>query len=386
MRIGIDARFAVHNRRGIGNYTLNLIRYLASIDKTNEYFLYVDGTDREGVLPKQRNFKIIELHPSNYLVWEQVCLPRRISKDSIDVLHSTGNTAPLFIDSKIKLVVTIHDVMYLKDYSLLPQSMSMYQRLGRLYRKNIVPPVVQYASKVITVSNFSKQDILAHFPLLKADNVVVTYEAAAEAFSNLPAKTREDSTAKKYGVNGEYIFVLGALDPRKNTKMVIEVFLALKSEGKINSSLVIAGIPKWRTSSFCDIVSHSPYRDSIIFTEYITQSELVSLYQGAKVFLYPSLYEGFGIPPLEAMSCSTPVITSNSTSIPEVVGDAAVLIDPGSAQELREKLLLLLTDESFCLDLIARGCCRAKAFSWEKMAMETSAVYQEIYSSQASQE
>lgn len=378
MVIGIDARFAVHNRRGIGNYTLNLVQHLAAIDKNNQYILYIDRDDIENVLPKQNNFKVKKLWLSNYFIWEQITLPMNAKKDGVDILHCTGNTAPIYLNMKIKLILTIHDVMYLKDYSTIPQSLSWYQRWGRVYRKMIVPRAIKHIAKVVTVSNFSKNDIKEHLPALKEDVILVTHEAAGERFRKMGGDIQRSKVSDTFGIKGNYILTLGALDPRKNTKAIINTFLHLKSEEKINVNLVIAGIPKWRQTEFYKTVQESSFMEDIIFTDFISEEDMVLLYNYATVFLYPSLYEGFGIPPLEAMACGAPVITSNTTSIPEIVGNAAFLIDPLNDKELKEALLSLLNNEDLRNDLIARGFKRAKEFSWNKMAKETLQIYESL--------
>ncbi|MBT9164891.1 MAG: Mannosylfructose-phosphate synthase [candidate division WS2 bacterium] len=378
MIIGIDARFAVHNRRGIGNYTLKLIQNLAEIDIKNEYILYIDIDDSNNVLPKKDNFKTKKIFPSNYFLWEQISLPIQAKRDAVEILHCTGNTAPILLDRRIKKVVTIHDVMYLKDYSTIPQSLSMYQRWGRTYRKMIVPRAIKHIAKVVTVSNFSKNDIKEHLPALKEDAILVTHEAADERFSKIGGDIQRSKVSDKFDIKGNYILTLGALDPRKNTKMVINTFLHLKSEKKINVNLVIAGIPNWRQTEFYKTVQESSFREDIIFTDFISEEDMVLLYNCATVFLYPSLYEGFGIPPLEAMACGTPVITSNTTSIPEIVGNAAFLIDPLNDKDLKDALLSLLNNEDLRNDFIERGFKRAKEFSWNKMAKETLQIYESL--------
>lgn len=378
MIIGIDARFAVHNRRGIGNYTLKLIQNLAEIDSHNKYILYIDRNDLEDVLPKQNNLMIKKLRPSNYFIWEQIILPMQAKKDGVDILHCTGNTAPIYLNTKIKLILTIHDVMYLKDYSTIPQSLSMYQRWGRVYRNMIVPRAIKHIAKVVTVSNFSKNDIKEHLPALKEDAILVTHEAAGERFSQIGGDIQRSKVSGKFGIKGNYILTLGALDPRKNTKAIINTFLHLKSEKKISVNLVIAGIPNWRQTEFYKTLQESSFKEDIIFTDFISDEDMVLLYNYATVFLYPSLYEGFGIPPLEAMACGVPVITSNTTSIPEIVGDAAFLINPLNDKELKDALLSLLNNEDLRNDLIERGLKRAKEFSWSKMAKETLQIYESL--------
>src|SRR5574340_249020 len=182
MKIAIDARLAIRNRRGIGNYTLKLILNLAEIDHENEYILYTHREDNDHVLPQKDNFKISKIVPANYFIWEQVILPFRAKRDVVDILHCTGNTAPLFLDKGVKLITTIHDVMYLKDYFEVPKSAYRYQRMGRFYRKTIVPKAARRAAMLLTVSEFSKDDILKHISELGKERVKAIHEAAGENY------------------------------------------------------------------------------------------------------------------------------------------------------------------------------------------------------------
>lgn len=382
MRIGIDARFAVHNRRGIGNYTAKLICNLAEIDHRNEYLLYVDSTRSRDVFPEQGNFRIRQISPSNYPTWEQLMLPARARKDNIDILHSTGNTAPIYLNSRIKRVATIHDVMYLKKRSALPRSASWRQACGRFYRRMVVPRVVAHLSAVITVSDFCRREIARHLPALAADDITVIYEAGNEACRPIDKRCAWAEIRKKHGIANNYILTLGGIDPRKNTRLVMDKYVELRSKGLIDQKLVIVGIPNWRRTRFNDVVMQSGCRDDIILTDFLDDDELVLLYNCAAVFLYPSLYEGFGLPPLEAMACGTPVIASNITSIPEIVGDAAILIDPTDGGQLKKALLELLSNEHLRRQLISRGFRQARKFSWRKMAEQTLAVYESVYKEQ----
>jgi glycosyltransferase involved in cell wall biosynthesis len=378
MVIGIDARFAVRKRRGIGNYSLKLIQNLSEIDSENTYILYVDRDDVDKVLPVKRNFIIKKLLPANFLVWEQVALPLQAYIDKIDILHCLGNTAPIITPSRLKMVSSIMDVMFLKKYSELPQSYTLYQNLGRLYRKFVVPRTVRRLSKAITISSFSKKDIMHHLPLLFDRNLVVTYLAANERFKPCRNETAFKKLKNQYNIKDNFILTLGATDPRKNTERIIRSFFELKSKHSIPNQLVISGLPLLKQTLFHRLVQASEYKDDVIFLDFVTEDDLVCLYNYAFIFLYPSLYEGFGLPPLEAMSCGVPVITSNSTSIPEIVGDSALLIDPLNDEELKNALMFMLNNDNVRCDYIDRGLNRVKMFSWKKMARETLEIYKTL--------
>jgi glycosyltransferase involved in cell wall biosynthesis len=379
MKIGIDARFAVRQRRGIGNYTLKLIHSLSVIDGKNEYILYIDREDKSNVLPRRNNFTIKKICPGNYPVWEQIMLPLQAKRDGVEILHCTGNTAPLFLDRKIKLVMTIHDVMYLKDYSEVPRSASLYQRLGRLYRKIIVPRAVRRRPMLLTVSEFSKNDILKHLPELDKKRIKSIHEAAGENYRLIDKELASRNVRTKLNVEDPYILVLGALDPRKNTESVIRYYIELRSGNKIKEKLLIVGIPNWEQTKFYQMAQASDFNADIVFTKFISENDLVSLYNGARIFIYPSSYEGFGIPLLEAMACGVPVITSNVTSIPEVTGDAAILINPTSGDELKAAVVRLTSNADLRKDLISRGLEQVTKFSWAKTAGETLLAYESVY-------
>jgi len=378
MKIGIDARFAVRKRRGIGNYSLRLIRNLADIDSGNQYILYIDREDTEEILPARPNFCIKRLSPSNYLIWEQILLPLQAKRDNLDILHCLGNTAPIKISHRIKLVSSIMDVMYMKNYSELPQSSSIYQKLGRIYRKIIVPKTAGSLSKAITISCFSKTDIMHHLKSLRDEDIAVTYLSANDWFKPCKNEVIFESLKKKYNIHNDFIFTLGATDPRKNTERIIRTFLELKSKYSISEQLVISELPNWGDTLFYRMLQDSKYKNYVVFLDFVTEDELVCLYNYAKVFLYPSFYEGFGLPPLEAMSCGVPVITSNVTSIPEIVGDAAMLVNPYDDEELKDALLVMLSDEKVRSDYIERGFKQVKKFSWRKMAIETLEIYKSL--------
>lgn len=376
MIIGIDARFAVHPRRGIGNYTYHLLSYLAEIDRTNTYILYIDKQDSEGVLPTQENFRTKVISPTNYVVWEQVSLPIHAFRDGVEVLHCTGNTSPLWLSKRIKLISTIHDVMYLKDGRDLPSSSSLHQRLGRIYRRINVPLSVNRLNFAITVSNFSKQDIRSHLPKLSDDCISVIPEAPNEVFQHIA--TPSSDILAKLGIQGDFLLALGGLDPRKNTKFLIEAYCELRSENAITPKLVIAGIPNWRDTAFNRLVEGSPCQDDIIFTDFLSEDDLVCLYNTCKAFIYPSRYEGFGLPPLEAMACGAPVITSDVTSIPEIVEDAAILIDPENKSQMKQEITRLCHDPDLRDTLIAKGFGQVKKFSWKRLANETLTLYRTV--------
>jgi glycosyltransferase involved in cell wall biosynthesis len=376
MKIGIDVRFALKSRRGIGNYILQLVKHLAAIDSDNFYILYSDCDDELEVLPKQNNIALSVLKPKFYPAWEQFCLPLAASKDKLDILHCPANTAPIALNSS--LVMTIHDVMYLKSYREVPKPISLYHKLTRLYYRAVVPLAARHASNVITVSEFSKMDIATHFPLYPKSSIVPTYQSIDERFKVLDTDNAKRTVSNEFDIQNSYFLALGALDPRKNTELVIQVFAELKQHNCIEGSLVITGVSSSHHKYFQDIAVKLGIGDDVILLGFTSVDQLVALYNGATLFLYPSLYEGFGIPPLESMACGTPVITSNLTSIPEIVEDAALLINPRDPEELKSAILKFINHPNLRSDYIDRGLKQVQKFSWYRMAKQTLDVYEKV--------
>lgn len=372
--IGIDARFALYDRRGIGNYTLELIDQLKQIGSDDTYLLYVDREDKERLLPNNDNFKVVLIPSKNYFIWEQCLLPLFLYAGGVDILHCPANTAPLWLNKRVKLVVSLLDVMFLKDYAQLPRSSSVYQRLGRYYRKFVVSRVIKRASRIITISDYSRRDILAHYPWLKPDIISVTHLAVNEKCRSDP----DNKVLKKWGISGDYILLLGAVDPRKNTAQALKAFLDLKERKLLKPKLVITGLSDRTRKPLYEMAGSSNDTADVIFTEFVPEKDLAELYRNAFLFLYPSLYEGFGLPVLEAMTYGVPVIAANRTSIPEIADGAAWLIDPQDPDDLKVAIMSLATDGERREEMIKRGSERAKSFSWKRTAEQTLKVYESL--------
>lgn len=378
LKIGIDARQALKERRGIGTCVLKLINYLSEFDQKNQYILYVDREDINNLFPKKNNFIVKVLFPSNYILWEQISLPIQLAKDKVDILHLAGMTGPLIFPKQTLLIGTIYDVTYLKDYKFLPPSSIFYQKVGRIYRKYIVSLLMKKFNSILTISEFSKKDILAHFPFFDQQKIIVTHLAANEDFKIIDRDFVKQNIKIKYNISKQYILILGGIDPRKNTEFVIKNYIEMRDKKLTTSQLVIVGIPNWQKTKFYTIAFSSKYARDIIFTDHISDEDLLALYNGADIFLYPSLFEGFGLPVLEAMACGTPVIASNTSCIPEVAGDAAMLINPYDGNDLQNAIVKIQSDNILRAQLIEKGLDRVKQFSWKKMAEQTLALYEKI--------
>lgn len=379
LRIGIDARLAGY-RRGMGNYVHNLVWQFARLPTEHRFVLYVDDADASETLPHGDRFVVRRLRPKLYPVWEQLALPVQIARDRLDVFHSPANTAPLWLHAGTRLVVTIHDVMYLLPPDQVPLPRTLYQRLGRHYRRCIVPRIAHTAARIISDSICSKADT-QHYVRASSDRVDVVYLAPSPKFRRLSEDERVGMTATMQGrVNFDRptIMHLGASDPRKNTARVIQAFAAMKRREANGHQLVIAGLASAAQESFRRLAADLGILDDVILLEFVAEEELVLLYNMAQFVVYPSLYEGFGLPVLEAMACGAPVITSNVSSIPEVAGDAAIQIDPADADALVHAMERLADDEALRRNLIARAELRVSNFSWQRAAQETLAIYEEV--------
>ena len=379
MRIGIDARFITrYPRRGMGNYSLHVVAELVRLSPETEFFLYISAPDKEQELPNAVNVTVRRLSMPSYPLWEQVALPRAAIRDRLDILHCLGNTAPLVIPSSIQFVLTLHDVMFLQSGAVVPKPTNHYQALGRLYRGFIGPRAARLADQVITVSDFSRRDIFEMIPGLDPARVHVTYQSCDSIFKQVPSLPFLRS-ARAVG-DQPYIFALGADDPRKNTLRLVKAYLKLLKRHEIHHDLVISGYANWEQSEAYNAVKIAGAIDRVKFFSFISMEELVELYRNATLFVYPSLYEGFGIPLLEAFSSGCPVIASNVTSIPEVGGDAAIYVDPLSEEEISAAIYRLIQDNDLRQSLIQCGHDRALEFNWAETARQTLSIYERCMS------
>jgi glycosyltransferase involved in cell wall biosynthesis len=374
LTVGIDARFITRQpRRGIGSYSLNLVSELVQVDSTIEYILYISSPDVEAILPVLPNVTVKQLKAPFYPLWENIALPLAAIRDRIDVLHCLGNTAPLFMPKSIPLVLSLMDVMFLQPSEFIPKPTTLYQKCGRIYRRFLVPRIARSADRIITISEYSRYDILKMVPGLDCSRVIVTHLSSDKLFSrgSDASCTRNVASSTEF----PYILCLGAEDPRKNTLRLIRAFIRLINEHNIREHLVISGYANWQNSEAYRAVRNAGALSRVTFLEFIDIDDLAHLYSEASVFVYASLYEGFGIPLLEAFSSGCPVIASRVTSIPEVGGDAALYFDPLNEDEIAQTLLRVLRDDAMRVSLKERGYARSAQFSWKETARKTVAVY-----------
>jgi glycosyltransferase involved in cell wall biosynthesis len=375
MRIGINGRFLVAKRTGVQRAAYNLVKTLVEIDRENDYIIFT-GNEQVGSADwAYPNVKVIGDHliPSESIKnhwWEQVWLPRLAQRYAIDILHSPANIAPLFY--KGKSIINIHDLCFVVN----PQ---WYSFAFRTLYNFVIPQLAKRATKVITNSNNSKNDLLQYFKL-PAEKVSLVYWAVDDVFS-LPQPDDKPVGAK---IQDDFILYVGSLEPRKNINVLIESYEKLRHDfPAIKTKLILIG---GESPLFASVqLKAREFRDDVIFKGFVTDQELGEFYRNARLVAYPSLYEGFGLPPLEAMASGTPVVTSSTSSIPEVVGRAAVLVDPRNRDQLARAMHRVLTDSSLRESMVRSGAEQVAKFNWYRVARSVLAVYHEVHKQKPSQ-
>lgn len=384
MKIGINTLFFRHPTSGSGQYLIHLLNALAEIDTHNEYILVgpdplTDNVKKQLKAPFVHHFKGVSgplgHNPSlEKMAWEQWTGPHTARKLGVDLFH-VPHFAPPWLAGSTPVVATIHDV--------IPLRLPLYRASAkaRVY-SSVVARAARRTTMTITVSQHAKQDMidLLHLP---PERIRVTYEATGEEYAPVTDQEKLAAARARYGIKGPYIFYLGGLDARKNIAQLVRAFAQLYQQlNNPELQLLISGNPdKLRGPLFPDprpVIAELGMSEHILF-RFVEDEDKPTIYSGAEAFVFPSLYEGFGLDPLEAMSCGSPVVCSNRTSLPEVVGDAALLFDPDDLPGMVDAMYRVLTDASLSADLRSRGLQRAQQFNWRKTAKETLAIYEETF-------
>ena len=376
MRIGIEAqRIFRKNKHGMDYVVLQEIRELQKIDTRNEYFVFVaPGDDR--CLEDTQNVHILEIGGDFYPLWEQVTLLKAANELNLDMLHCTSNTAP--IRCKIPLILTLHDIIFLEPRD--KANKSFYQNMGWFYRRLVVPRILKKCKRIITVSNFEKNNIMSKLDLPQG-KIAMIYNGYNEWFKPLDDT---EQIYKKYIDSSGYFFFLGNTDPKKNTERTLVAYSKYLEKSEVKRRLLMADLDKSFLSSIIERNHIENILPQIVMPGYIVNKDLPYIYNNAFAFLYTSLRESFGIPLLEAMACGTPVITSNTSSMPEIGGPEAIVINPEDPDEIAEKMLQLEKDEALYQRQKKIGPIRAKCFSWQQTAEHLLDLYESIYKRNAS--
>jgi glycosyltransferase involved in cell wall biosynthesis len=369
MRIGIDAHAIGSRTAGNETYIKNLIAALAEIDSENQYVLFFTREDVANEwVGRYKNFSVHLVKPHNRYLRIPVSLPLAVLQSGVDLLHVQYTAPPVCFKP---VVTTIHDL----SFEHLPE---FYTPRERYLFHLAISFTARRAARILTVSEYSRQDLLTTYHL-SPEKVVVTPDAIGSQFG--PVRDPEKITAvkKKYRIEKDYLLSVGTLQPRKNIVRLIKAYDALRSsDDEFAHQLVIVGRKGWLYQDIFRVAQGSRHLSDILFTGYVDEEDLPALYNGATAFVYPSIFEGFGLPVLEAMACGTPVVTSNSSSLPEVVGDAGLTVDPYDELAIQKAIQRVVFDEVLRQKLVKRGLAQAQKFSWQKTAEMTLNVYKQV--------
>lgn len=375
MRVAIDSTPLLNQRTGIGQYTYHLTRNLLGLSDKLELVLFCTSLRKsislQELIPKRSNLVYADYRlPARVVqkLWRTIGYPRVESfTGRLDIFHATNYIAPP--QKKGKLVLTVHDVGFARMPGEHPRSTRAYT--------NILLEELDRADRVIVVSSFTKNEVIDVFGI-QEEKIQVIYNGVAAHFSQIEDKGAIEQVFKKYGIDGNYILFVGKLEARKNLAGLIEAFRLFKKESKLEHKMVLVGSLGWKAEEILEKLDEYGLQEDVVRLGYVCDEDLPFLMNGADVFLYPSLYEGFGIPVLEAMACGTPVVASNTTSLPEVVGDTGLLVNPTSPGEIAEALTRILVDSALRKTLIMKGLERAASFTWRHAAEQTLRLYKDM--------
>lgn len=372
MRIGYDITSLTERLSGVGTYTLQLLTHMAELEPQHEYLLLTHHAARYADLPATKAFYDVRRPFPNRMLWMQCVLPMTLRSVQPDLCHYTNFIGPLL--NPCPYLVTIHDM----TLSLLPQ----YHPLRKqILIRPLIPLVARRASRIITVTENARDDImrLLHVP---PERIVVIPEAAAPQYK--PASLAEQQRVRAaYGLQQPYLLYIGTLEPRKNLVRLIRAWHELRRRRRIPHLLVIVGAQGWQYDPIYREVQALSCAADVRFTGYAPAHDLPALYSAADAFAFPSLYEGFGLPVIEAMACGTPTLISNTPALAEVAGDAALLVDPRNIASISQGLERLLNDDALRTLMRERGLKQAGAFSWRRTALQTLAAYQAVLDQEA---
>ena len=374
MRIGINASKISDVHTGVGRYTSNLCSTILKTGSKNDYYLYTPGRMGNAIPTNIEGAHLEKPAASTRnntlrILWEQMVLPIYSRKDRLDLFHYTDHALSLLF-RKCPIIITVHDIAYLCLPNLLNTS-------RKIYKKNILHVSIHKADIIIADSYATKRDIIEYFGIREGKIRVIHLgvESRFRPISNVEGFRLKNNLPSKMILN------VGTLEPRKNVVSLIKAFKKLREKGFKDYKLVIAGEKGWLYEEIFREVDHSDLKQEIFFLGVVGDEDLPLLYNCADIFVYPSLYEGFGLPPLESMACGIPVITSNTSSLPEVIGDAGIMINPTDVNSLCEAMHSVLTNKELWYHMSRKGLERAKLFSWDNTAKKILEIYEEALSS-----
>jgi glycosyltransferase involved in cell wall biosynthesis len=367
VRIGIDAR-KLHDF-GIGTYIRNLLRHLSRLDRQTEFVVFCRPEDRDALGSLGENFRAVAEASANYSVGEQLRIPLALRREGVTLFHAPHYVLPPLV--RCRSVVTIHDCIHLMFPQYLPNRVALH------YARTSIRLAARRATRVMTVSESSKRDILK-FVDAPPDKIDVIYNAYDERFGVEPREEDVVRVRERYQLHDEFVLYAGNVKPHKNLERLIQAFNLVRKRGLDHLKLVLIGDEISKYAALRRAVHQHQLHKYVRFLGYLPEETLAVMYRLAGVFVFPSLYEGFGLPPLEAMASGTPVVTSNLSSLPEVAGDAAVLVDPYDPAAIADGIEQVLTNEELRRDLRRKGLARASQFSWEQSVRRVREIYAEV--------
>ena len=370
MRIAIDAHAVGAKLGGNESYAVNLIEALAQIDSANHYTIYITTDEaRERFHGRWPNFKVRATLPHTPLIRIPLTLSAELRKNPVDVLH-VQFTAPPFCPCPV--VVSIHDL----SFEHLPET---FKRRSRTQLRLTVRHSARRAARIISLSEHGRRDIIETYGITP-ERVSAIPLAAPSDFGPVQDYRELQRVRQTYGINGDYILSVGSIQPRKNLARLVQAYASLRGNKSVDKlpKLVLVGKCGWLYDETLRALKETGVADTVVLTGYVPQEDLPALYSGALCFIYPSYFEGFGLPPLEAMKCGAPVIVGNKTSLPEVVGDAALTVDPFDVEAIASAMKSVIDNPALREDLSIKGQTRAQAFDWRETARKTLAIYQEV--------
>lgn len=353
-KIGIDVQTTLGQKTGFGYYVENLVKELQKIK---------DGVSYELIAPETKS----DFSTPQRLIWDQFSLPKIAQEKKVDLLHQPAFSAPIFFSKPV--VVTIHDLIAIK----YGRDISFW---SRQYFGRFMPFTYHFAAHIMASSEYTKKDIMEVLNVPE-EKISVVYLALDHIVSSPIAKEDIAKTKKKFGIQEPFLLYVGTINPRKNLVFLTQIFERVLTKIP-KMQLVIAGKKGWFYNELIAEVNKLKLDDKVIITDYITDEEKRALYAAADMLTFPSLYEGFGFPVLEAMACGVPVIASNKTSIPEVLGDAGISLNPGNKDEWADEIVKLHFSPERKRQLIAAGLKQAQKFSWEKSAKQAVEIYKNV--------
>lgn len=373
MRICVNASPAVHHIAGLGRYTQELMTALLALDSENEYVAFYNRPSDARVDPPLDRLPHITTDLATK-PWRMTALLShfvRVPQDrmfpEIDLFHATDHLLPRL--ARVRSVFTLHDLVF----RFYPHT---HKALNRWFLTLMMPRFLKAADAVIAVSEHSKRDAIQIYGIDEA-KITVIYEGVHARFRRESADSMA-AVRHRYGLPERYILSVGTIEPRKNLTSLLEAYHNLK-KGRSESGLVIVGKKGWLYADFFRRLHELGLEDEVLFPGFVPDDDLPAFYSAADLFVFPSLYEGFGLPVLEALACGTPVVASNAASLPEVAGEAALLVDPSSVEALVRAMLDVLNSSELRDDLRARGPIQAAKFTWQRAARETLAVYMSLF-------